>query len=98
MRHEGGFKLCAFLQRFQFAGTLYFLSYPAIFILVQVFAPYLRHPIMHVGLLTMQTASAFWLANLFLFRGTYFEVSSLGSSLLPGGGGCYFPTEIKKHS
>merc|ERR1712004_148840 len=53
LRHEGGLKLCAFLQRLQFAGTLYFLAYPAIFVFVQVFAPHLRHPMMYVGLLTM---------------------------------------------
>merc|ERR1712110_396084 len=79
LRHEGGSRLCAFLQRFQFVGTLYFLAYPAMFVFVQAFAPYLRHPIMYVGLLTMQTASIFWLANLFLSRGTYFKLSSLGS-------------------
>merc|ERR1719401_1073568 len=66
LRESGGLKLRAFLQRFQLAGTLYFLAYPAIFILVHAFAPYLRQPIMHVGLLTMQISSSFWLANLFL--------------------------------
>jgi len=97
LRRGGGLKLCSFLQRFQLAGTMYFAAYPALFLLVQVFAPYLRHPIMYVGLLTMQTASTVWLARLFLSRGAYFELSSLGSSLLPGAAGHWLPAQKEKH-
>merc|ERR1712003_238134 len=85
LRESGGLKLRDFLQRFQFAGTSYFLAYPAIFLLTQVFAPYLRQYIMYIGLLATQFISVLWLAGLFLSRGTYFQVSALGSSLLPGG-------------
>mmetsp|Transcript_102543 Transcript_102543/g.265165 ORF Transcript_102543/g.265165 Transcript_102543/m.265165 type:complete len:433 (-) Transcript_102543:282-1580(-) len=82
---KGGYRLQLFLQRFQTAGSMYFLAYPALFLLTQVFAPYLRHPIMQIGLALMQTASAFWLSDLFLSRSAYFEVSTLSSCLLPGG-------------
>merc|ERR1712032_1408557 len=78
------FRLFFFLRQFQFAGSVYFISYPMLVIVVQVFAPYLRHPIMQLGLLAMQSASSLWLADLFLSRGEYFEMSSLNSSLLPG--------------
>jgi len=81
-----GFRAQAFLQQFQFAGSLYFLAYPAIFALTQVLAPYVRHPVMHLGLLTMQTTSHVWLASLFLSRGVYFKVSNLSSPILPGCG------------
>jgi hypothetical protein len=79
------FRLQGFLHRFQCAGSLYFLAYPAICLVVQVFAPYLRHPIMHLGLATMQTAASLWLSELFLSRGAYFQISTLSSPLLPGG-------------
>lgn len=82
---EGGFRLRSFLRRFTFAGSLYFLSYPAIFLIVDIFAPYLRAPIMASGQMVMQMASNVWLAWLFLNRGDYFKVSTLSSSLLPGG-------------
>jgi len=96
MQLKGGFKLQNFLHKFQFAGSAYFLAHPAIFIVVQAFAPYLQHPIMEVGMLVMQTASAVWLADLFLSRGAYFEVSNLSSSLLPGGTGSSFTVGLRK--
>jgi len=86
-QQKGGFRMQAFLQQFRTAGSIYFLAYPVLFVVVQIFAPYLQHPIMQTGLLTMQTASHFWLASLFLSRGNYFKASALGSSVLPGGSG-----------
>lgn len=87
LSQKGGFRLQLFLQRFKLAGSMYFLAYPTIFLVTQVFATYLRHPVMQIGLALMQTASAFWLSDLFLSRGAYFEVSTLSSCLLPGGSG-----------
>mmetsp|Transcript_65585 Transcript_65585/g.171846 ORF Transcript_65585/g.171846 Transcript_65585/m.171846 type:complete len:435 (+) Transcript_65585:63-1367(+) len=87
LSQKGGFRLQMFLQRFKLAGSTYFLAYPIIFLVTQAFAPYVRHPVMQIGLALMQTASAFWLSDLFLSRGAYFEVSSLSSCLLPGGAG-----------
>jgi len=84
---QAGLRLHDFFQHFRLAGTMYFLAYPLLFIVVQVFAPYLQHPIMHIGLQTMQTASVIWLAELFLSRGTYFKVSALSTSFLPGNHG-----------
>lgn len=86
-QREGGPRLHDFLQRFRIVGSMYFLAYPLLYVIVQIFAAYLQHPIMQVGLLTMQTASNICLGELFLSRGTYFKVSALGSSLLPGSAG-----------
>jgi hypothetical protein len=85
LRLRTGFRLQAFLQQFQIAGSLYFLAYPVIFVVAQAFAPYLRHPIMQGGLLVTKLVSNAWLASLFLSRGSYFRVSALSASLLPGG-------------
>jgi len=95
LKQTGGFRLQHFLNRFQIAGSLYFLSYPAIFLIVQVFAPYMRHPILTIGLVIMQLASSFWLSDLFFSRGAYYEVSTLSGSLLPGGAGGSSPVGWK---
>jgi hypothetical protein len=83
--NEGGMKLKTFLSQFRLAGTVYFLAYPAIFVMTKLFAPYLQHGVMSVGLMFMQLGSNVWLASLFLTRGEYFKVSTLSSSDLPGG-------------
>jgi len=83
---EGGTRLRSFLLgQFRAVGSLYFLAYPAIFLLTKCFAPYLQHGVMTVGLEAMQAASSVWLAMNFLTRGEYFKVSTLSSSDLPGG-------------
>eukprot|EP00929_Paragymnodinium_shiwhaense_P078940 TRINITY_DN40973_c0_g2_i1.p1 TRINITY_DN40973_c0_g2~~TRINITY_DN40973_c0_g2_i1.p1 ORF type:complete len:453 (+),score=94.53 TRINITY_DN40973_c0_g2_i1:116-1474(+) len=84
-KDRAGCRLQEFMQRFGLAGTLYFLSYPVIFAVVQVFAAYLRQPIMVVALLLVQAACDSWLCELFLTRGAYFKLSSLSCSFLPGG-------------
>merc|ERR1711907_371739 len=83
---RGGLRLQSFLKEFKVAGSLYFLAFPVIFLVVQLFAPYLQHPIMQTGFMSMQAASHIWLSSLFLSRGNYFKVSVLSSSLLPGFG------------
>jgi len=85
LRRSGSYKLQHFLNRFELVGSLYLLAYPVLLAVVQVFAPYLRHPILQTCLLAMQAASSVWLAGLFLSRGSYFEVSVLSLPLLPGG-------------
>jgi len=82
---EGGMKLRTFLSQFRIAGSIYFLAYPMIFLMTKCFAPYYQHAAMAVGLMLMQMGSNLWLANLFLTRGEYFKVSTLSSSMLPGG-------------
>jgi len=85
-RCSAGLKLCAFLRQFEIAGAVYLLAYPLLLIFVQAFAPYLRHPILQIGLLAVQLASDAWFARLFLLRGAYFEVSTFGAPLLPAFG------------
>eukprot|EP00928_Gymnodinium_smaydae_P028163 TRINITY_DN21552_c0_g1_i2.p1 TRINITY_DN21552_c0_g1~~TRINITY_DN21552_c0_g1_i2.p1 ORF type:complete len:449 (-),score=68.69 TRINITY_DN21552_c0_g1_i2:317-1663(-) len=103
---RSGLRLQAFLLYFQVAGAVYFLAYPVIFGIVQALAPYLRHPVQQIGLVLLQTGSALWLSEMLLGRGTFYEISTLGSSLLPGGspvgigcGGaatCLFPVAAKQ--
>lgn len=85
---ESPSKIRDFYRRFRAAGSIYFLSFPAIFVFTKCFAPYVQHGVMAVGCMTMQMGSNLWLANLFLTRGEYFNVSTLSSSALPGGTKC----------
>jgi len=82
---EGGARLRNFLRQFGVAGTIYFLAYPVLFLVTQLFAPYLQHSILAIGLMVMQAGSNVWLSILFLTRGEYFRVSTLSDSELPGG-------------
>lgn len=82
---ESGDRLRDFLRSYRLAGAMYFLAYPLLFVVVQIVAPYWQHPVMQIGLLSMQTMSNAWLAELFLSRGTFFKVSALSSSFLPIG-------------
>mmetsp|Transcript_36608 Transcript_36608/g.85844 ORF Transcript_36608/g.85844 Transcript_36608/m.85844 type:complete len:444 (-) Transcript_36608:232-1563(-) len=82
---EGGFKIANFLRQFRIAGSLYFLAFPAIFLVTQLFAQYLQHSVMTTGQMVMQTGFNLWLSSLFLTRGEYFKVSTLSASDLPGG-------------
>lgn len=84
-RERSGMHLQTFLDRFGFAGSVYLLAYPFVYVVAQVLAPYLRHPFMQVALLATQTMADLWLAALFLTRGAYFKVSELSASVLPGG-------------
>lgn len=81
----GGTRLQSFLLNFKLAGSLYFLAYPSIVLVVSLFAPYIRPPLMALGLMLMQLVSNVWLSRLFLLRGDYFKVSTLSSSFLPEG-------------
>merc|ERR1712187_426649 len=63
---EGGMKLQTFLRQFRAAGSIYFLTYPGIFLLTKCFAPYMQHGVMATGLMSMQFGSNIWLASLFL--------------------------------
>jgi hypothetical protein len=82
---RSGYCVQELLRRIRCAGSLYFLSYPIVFLAAQIFAAYLRHPIMEVGLFIVQASADVWLAKLFLDRSPYWKASCLGASLLPGG-------------
>jgi len=87
-QHHERVELCNFLRPFRRAGCLYFLSYPAIFVLGKAFAQYLQHPVMHLGLVVMQAAATLWLSELLLSTSSlYNQVSTLRVALLPPAGG-----------
>lgn len=82
---RGGVRLQSFLGSFQKAGSLYFLSFPVVFLIVHGIPPYVQPPLLAFGAQTLQIVSNMWLASLFLLKGEYFKVSTLSESDLPGG-------------
>eukprot|EP00930_Biecheleria_cincta_P072653 TRINITY_DN60008_c0_g1_i1.p1 TRINITY_DN60008_c0_g1~~TRINITY_DN60008_c0_g1_i1.p1 ORF type:complete len:469 (+),score=73.90 TRINITY_DN60008_c0_g1_i1:28-1407(+) len=83
--HDQGWRLQNFLARFRICGSLYFVGYPILFLVVQPVAPYWRPPILTACFLLIQIVTNLWLYSLFLSRGEYFKVSELGDTPLPGG-------------
>jgi len=79
------FRIRRFLATFGIIGTLYFVGPPLLVLVVSIFAPYWRPPILNSCLILLQIGTAWWLHSLFLSRGEYFEVSDLNSSSLPRG-------------
>merc|ERR1711879_928417 len=71
-------KIQPFLTQFQFASLLHYLAYPVLFLIAPLFAPYLRHKFMLMGLFFLQTWSLVWYTWMFLTKGLYFEISCLG--------------------
>eukprot|EP00917_Polyrhabdina_sp_WS-2016_P024371 GHVP01052802.1.p1 GENE.GHVP01052802.1~~GHVP01052802.1.p1 ORF type:complete len:459 (+),score=37.44 GHVP01052802.1:476-1852(+) len=74
-----------FMRRFLFAGSLYFLAYPVVQIIVPVCASYARQRVFTNSIFFFQLVSLFWLSRLFTCRGEFFSISSLSQSFLPGG-------------
>ena len=85
-RKVTGMNIQNFLRRFEIAGSIFFLSFPATLIISSyVVPPYERHRFLMIGLFALTFGAYIWLARLFLGRGQYFTVSTLSSSFLPGG-------------
>ena len=81
-----GMQMQHFLRKFEIAGALYFLAFPATIVVAGfLFPQYARHRAVVIGLFTMTFGGYIWLSKLFLGRGQYFKVSTLSSSFLPGG-------------
>lgn len=80
---DAAIKIKPFIQGFQFASSLQFLAYPALFVAAGLCAPYVRHKIMVMGFFLMQAVSLSWYARMFLTRGQYYHISCLGGNFLP---------------
>lgn len=86
---RGGEKLLAFLKRLRLLGGLWFLSFPLLVFIAEMFSHYLRHRIVSTGVLTIQTTLLSVLGYQFISESsTYHRLSTLADSgVLPGAGG-----------
>jgi len=82
---SAGTRVRSFLRTFRVVASLYFLTYPVMWMIQPLVAPYYRKPVMEMAIMAAQVGSNLWLANLFMSRGTFWQVSSLSASPLPGG-------------
>lgn len=82
---EGGVRLAGFCKQFRALGTLYFLAYPTTFLITKQFSDHWQYCAMSLGMMIFQIGSNLWFGFLFLGQSSYFKVSSLSDSLLPGG-------------
>lgn len=82
---EGGGRLGRFCGEFRTAGTVYFLMFPVVFLATMLFKQHWRYAVMATCMMVKQVGCNIWLGHLFLKRGSYYSVSTLGSSFLPGG-------------
>lgn len=78
------FLVGSFLRQFQFSGAFYFLSYPSMLFVSRGVASYWSSAVLDFGNSLTQLSSFLWLSSLFLSKGRYFMVSSLGDTPLPG--------------
>mmetsp|Transcript_12761 Transcript_12761/g.10645 ORF Transcript_12761/g.10645 Transcript_12761/m.10645 type:complete len:127 (+) Transcript_12761:155-535(+) len=74
-RKEAGMKLRYFLAKFAGLGMLYFFSYPVLFIITGLFAPYYRQKVMLIGWFGIKYAVFAWMTSMFLTRGDYFQIT-----------------------
>lgn len=76
----------AFRTQFGLAGSLCFLAYPSLALLLPFIPDLLQPPALQLGLTVMQTASCFWVSVLFTSCGSYFNTSVLSTSMSLDGG------------
>lgn len=74
-----------FLRRLLLPSLAFFLTLPSILFFTSLAKPYWRHAAFFHLTFLLQLSSIAWLAHLFLHKGEYFRVSSMGQSFLPGG-------------
>ncbi|CAK0905791.1 unnamed protein product [Prorocentrum cordatum] len=80
-------QLQRFARLFGVAGAAYLLSHPVLFLLAQAVAPYLRHPLLQVGLQGAQAVCSLGLAALLLSgSGCFYRASTLSGPALPAPG------------
>jgi hypothetical protein len=77
-------QLAGFVVHFSIVVSMYFLSVPGLVLFSWLFVTYWRHTVITIGGLLIQTGVFFLLSFLFSERSTYYKVSTMSSSVLPG--------------
>jgi len=72
-----------FLFKLAAVGCIYFFSIPIIVLIASFVASYLRHQVVTIGGILIQTAALFGLSVLFMTRNEFVRMSTLSASSLP---------------
>ncbi|CAG9326709.1 unnamed protein product [Blepharisma stoltei] len=77
-------KMSQFVTQFAALATIYFLALPALIIISWLFAPYFRNKVVILGSTVIQMGVFVFLTHLFSEKSTYYKISSMSDSVLPG--------------
>lgn len=80
-------KARVFLKPFAISAGVYLASFPFLVVLCQVCAHYVRHKVMTIGSILVQSVAMCALLRLFVGKNAYTQVSKHGGTILPGGKG-----------
>ena len=69
---------------FSFVASIYFLALPVLVIISWFIAPYVRKPVVTIGGLAIQLAVFLLLSRLLSEKSTFYKMSTLAGSVLPG--------------
>ena len=73
-----------FLRRFSLASTGYILALPLLIATAQFLPPYKRHKFILGSNILVQGLAMFVLSWLFTSKSTYYKISTMSGSILPG--------------
>lgn len=84
MQEKASPKLMQFLIRFTIMASLYFLALPAVVIFSWVFEAYVRNQVVVVLTNLIQILVFIFLTHLFSEKSTFYKISTMSDSVLPG--------------
>ena len=77
-------KKMSFVLNFSILASVYFLAQPFLVVFSLAFVNYWRNTIVVVGTTCIQTSVFFFLSHLFSEKSTYYKISTMSESVLPG--------------
>ncbi|OMJ93405.1 hypothetical protein SteCoe_3648 [Stentor coeruleus] len=77
-------KLVRFLNRFAFMASVYFLALPIVLFVSWIFEPYVRNIFVVISINVIQVLVFVFLTHLFSEKSTFYKMSTMSESVLPG--------------
>ena len=84
MQKTASHKLLDFLWKFSIMASLYFLSFPFVVIFSWVFDAYVRNKVVVILMNLIQILVFIFLTHLFSEKSTFYKISTMSESVLPG--------------
>jgi Ca2+/H+ antiporter len=76
--------LSSFVFQFAIMASIYFLVHPCLVFISWLFTPYLRLKVITIGSNAIMMLTFLALAHLFSEKSSYYKVSTMSDSVLPG--------------
>lgn len=77
-------KMQSFVNQFMILASIYFLSLPLVIIVSWFFANYMKNKVIIIGTTLIQISVFVFLTHLYSEKSTYYKISSMSDSVLPG--------------